>query len=178
VTFFSGPLLFNQFGLDGQSVKGLFLLPIAMRDLLRGKLLGFAAIAASYASIAFALLLAFSGLPIAPLVAGLFLSGCYFVTLHAVGTWMSAMFPRPIPRWKGRGEPLPLPVALLNLGVSIACVASYTSAFVFLEWLAPAWLVPGIAALFGACATIAWLCQPALERYWVARQEAIVEAMG
>jgi hypothetical protein len=178
VTFFSGPLLFNQFGLDGMAVKGFFLLPVTMRDLLRGKLLGFAMVALSYALIAFALLLVFSGLPIALLIAGLFLSGCYFATLHSVGTWMSGMFPRPIPRWKGRGEPLPLPVALLNLGVSIACMASYTTAYVFLLWLAPSWLVPGMAGLFAICATIAWLVQPALERYWIARQEAIVEAMG
>ncbi len=171
-------LLFNQFGLDGAAVKGLYLLPISTRDLMRGKVLGFAAYTGLRDGLLLAMLALLRQAPPSALLAGALLSACYFHAGHTIGCYMSAAQPRLVQRKRMSGNALPLAAAMLNLGVGLACIACFGGTFALLAWMFPDWLLPGMAALCAATWGVARLFRPALEAYWTQRREAIVEAMG
>jgi hypothetical protein len=174
----SGPLQFNQFGLDGHGVKALLLLPLSPRELLQGKALGFAAFACLQSALLAVLFLLTRSLDGIQVAAGLLLAGCVFVVQNTVGQWTSAWMPRGIRRKGKSGAPLPMPVVLIHLGVSLGGGAIFGGLYMLLAQFAPAWLVPGMAAALALCGLGYWRLLPWAADYLQLRQETLVQALG
>ena len=170
--------LFNQFGLDREGVKALFLLPIPARDLLRGKLLGFAA----YQGVQVLLLSLLLGLLLRPspreLFGSLLLMTCVFLVLATLGQLFSVLYPRPMARKSLQSGQLPLPSVLASLGASLGAALVFGGSYFLLNTFAPGWLLAGMAALAGCTFLGHRLCQPTLAELWHRRREAIVQAVG
>jgi hypothetical protein len=142
----------NQFGLDGHGVKALLLLPIAERDVLRGKALGLAAYQALQATLLTVLLAVLHRPGANQLVAGLFLFVAMVLVQNAVGQRTSSWMPRMVPRGSVKGNATPLGLVLVGLVLSTACGGSFGGLFALLAWRAPWALVPSMIVLALACA--------------------------
>jgi hypothetical protein len=169
---------FNQFGLDRHGVKTLFLLPIPLRVLMRGKVLGLAAYQGAQVLVLTVLMAALFRPEPQDLLASLLLMGCVFLFMITVGQVFSALYPRAMSRTSLQSGQMPLPSVLGSLGGSLFGALFFGGPFVLLKLFAPAWLVPGMAALVGLVWLGHRLCQPLVEELWDKRREAIVEAMG
>lgn len=168
----------NQFGLDRHGIKILLLLPVPPRDLLVGKLLGMAAHQGLQALLMVALLVLFNHPPVAQLVAGLLLMGCFFLAQTALGQWTSAWMPRPMAMDSLKNNTMPFALGMLSLAVSAVWTLLFGGAFALLAWLAPAALVPGMALLFGLLLLAHRALLPAASTFLHARREKLVEALG
>ncbi len=168
----------NQFGLDRHGIKLLLLLPVPPRDLLVGKLLGMAAHQGLQALLMVGLLVLFNHPPLAHLVAGLFLMGCFFLAQTALGQWTSAWMPRPMPMHSLKNNTMPFALGMLSLAVSAVWTLLFGGAFALLAWLAPAALVPGMALLFGLLLLAHRALLPAASAFLHQRRENLVEALG
>ncbi|HEX9011656.1 MAG TPA: hypothetical protein VF804_14915 [Holophagaceae bacterium] len=178
LALFGNQFQFNQFGLDGHGVKGLFLLPLEARQLLDGKLRGFALYQGLQALLLIALLLPLYHPPLLDVAAALALAACFFLTQSAIGAFTSSWLPRRIDRASLKNNQMPLPLVFLSLGVSLACTAVFGGSYALLKWQAPALLLPGMAALAALCFGLHRLSRPAAAAYLDRRREVIVEAMG
>lgn len=178
LALFGNQFQFNQFGLDGHGVKGLFLLPLGGRDLLRGKTLGFALYQGLQALLLVALLVPFVGGSPAELLAGLLVGAGFFFIQSAVGGYTSAWKPRRIDRHTLKNNQMPLVLVLVGLGVSLASSLLLVGGFMALRAWAPGFLLPGLGILAGLTWLGHRLAAPGSAAYLEARREAIVEAMG
>ncbi len=178
LALFGNQFQFNQFGMDGHGVKGLFLLPIGARQLLEGKLRGFLMYQGLQALLLVALLIPLFWPSPLELLAVLAMAACFFLTQSAVGAFTSSWKPRRIDRASLKNNQMPLPLVLVALGVSLLCTLVFGGAFALLKWQAPAFLLPGMALLAG----LAWSAHRAVNReaaaYLDRRREVIVEAVG
>ena len=178
LALFGNQFQFNQFGLDGHGVKGLFLLPLGPRELLDGKLWGYAAYQGLQALLLVALLVPlFRPRPV-ELLAAFALAACFFLVQSAIGSYTSSWLPRRIDRHSLKNNQMPLPLVFLGLAVSLACVALFGGAWALLQWLAPAFLLPGMLALAALCYAVHRLLMPGAAAYLDRRRETIVDAMG
>lgn len=151
LAFGAAQLLFNMFGLDQGAVKGLLLLPIAPKELLLGKSLGYGIFMGLQGALLALLLALFGGPGLAPqLPAGLFLFIACGLAMGAVGLWSSVAMPRPLSRKRLNNSGMPLPMILLSMGMSLGCAALFGGLFALLTWAAPHWLLPGMAVAAGA----------------------------
>ncbi|HET8902114.1 MAG TPA: hypothetical protein VFM84_09275, partial [Holophagaceae bacterium] len=117
LAFGAAQLLFNMFGLDQGAVKGLLLLPIAPKELLLGKSLGYGIFMGLQAALLALLLALFGGPGLAPqLPSGLLLFIACALAMGAVGMWSSVAMPRPLSRKKLGNSGMPLPMILLSMG--------------------------------------------------------------
>ncbi len=146
LAFGAAQLLFNMFGLDQGAVKGLLLLPIAPKELLLGKSLGYGLFMGLQGALLGLLLAIFGGPGIAARIpAGLCLFAACALAMGAVGLWSSIAMPRPLSRKKLGSGGMPLPMILLSMGTSLGCAGLFGGLFALLAWAAPAWLLPGMA---------------------------------
>lgn len=178
LALFGNQFQFNQFGLDGHGVKGLFLLPLGARDLLAGKLRGFLLYQGLQGLLLMALMVPlFRPAPV-DVVASLALAACFFLTQNTVGAFTSSWMPRRIDRTSLKNNQMPLPLVLLAMGTSLACTLVFGGCFAGLRWLAPSLLAPGMLAVVG----LVWLGHRAFREhaalYLERRREAIVEGVG
>jgi hypothetical protein len=178
LALFGNQFQFNQFGLDGHGVKGLFLLPLSGRDLLAGKLRGFLIYQGLQGLLLLALMVPLFRPPLLDVVASLALGACFFLTQNTVGGFTSSWMPRRIDRTSLKNNQMPLPLVLLAMGTSLACSVVFGGCFALLRWLAPGLLAPGM----GAVAGLVWVAHRALRErsaaYLDRRREAIVEGVG
>jgi hypothetical protein len=178
LALFGNQFQFNQFGLDGHGVKGLFLLPVEGRQLLDGKLRGFALYQGLQALLLVALLVPLFHPPLLEVLAALALAACFFLTQSAIGAFTSSWMPRRIDRASLKNNQMPLPLVFLSLGVALGCAAVFGGAYALLKWLAPALLLPGMLGLAALCFAGHRLARPAAAAYLDERRETIVAGMG
>lgn len=169
---------FNQFGLDRHGVKGLLLLPVSAADLLKGKLLGMAAHQGLQALLLITLLAVFDHAGPIPLLGGLLLLACIFLAQTSVGQWTSTWAPRPMAMDSLKNNNMPFALGLLSVATSGLWTSLFGGAYVLLAWASPAWLVPGMALLFGLTLAAHLLLLPAAAAALDHRREKLVEALG
>ncbi|HJW33002.1 MAG TPA: hypothetical protein VJ505_06505 [Holophagaceae bacterium] len=178
LALFGNQFQFNQFGMDGHGVKGLFLLPLGGRQLLDGKLRGFVMYQGLQALLLIALMVPLFWPSPVELLAALAMAICFFLTQSAVGAFTSSWMPRRIDRASLKNNQMPMLLVLVAMGVSLLCTLIYGGAFALLKWLAPAFLLPGMGLLAG----LVWLAHRAVKgeaaAYLERRREVIVEAVG
>jgi hypothetical protein len=171
-------MLFNQFGLDGHGIKGLLLLPISSRDLLKGKLLGLA----SYLGLQAAMLLVLLAILQRPrpdeLVSALMLFGCCVLVMASIGQWTSAWMPRPIPRDSIKNNSMPFVLVLVSMGASLGCSIVFGGTFFLCSSFAPKALMPVMVVLFATTAFLHRAILPITSRYLETRREKLVEVLG
>lgn len=178
LALFGNQFQYNQFGLDGHGVKGLFLLPLDTRQILAGKLRGYALYQGLQASLLVAMLLPLFRPSPAALGASLALAACFFLVQSAIGSFTSGWMPRRIDRATLRNNQMPLPLVLLGVLVSLASTALFGGTYALLAWLAPAFLLPGMLAWAALCFGVHRSLMPQAAAYLDRRREAIVQAMG
>lgn len=178
LALFGNQFQFNQFGLDGHGVKGLFLLPISARQILDGKLRGFALYQGLQALLLVGLMIPLFHPSIAEMMAGIVLAACFFLVQSAIGAFTSAWMPRRIDRTSLKNNQMPLPLVLVGLGVSLVCSLLFGGAFALLKAFSPSFLLPGMTVLAVACWGLHRLLVKDASAYIERRREAIVEAMG
>ena len=178
LALFGNQFQYNQFGLDGHGVKSLFLLPLGTRQILDGKLRGYALYQGLQAALLIAMLLPLFHPSLPELGASLALAVCFFLVQSAIGSFTSGWMPRRIDRTTLKNNQMPLPLVLLGLGVSLASAVLFGGSYALLAWLEPAFLLPGMLAWAALCFGIHRLLMPQAAAYLDRRREAIVEAMG
>lgn len=178
LALFGNQFQYNQFGLDGHGVKGLFLLPLGSRQILDGKLRGYALYQGLQAAMLIAMLLPLFHPSLSELAASLALATCFFLVQSAIGSFTSGWMPRRINRTTLKSNQMPFPLVVLGLAVSLASAVLFGGTFALLAWLAPAFLLPGMAAWALLCFGIHRSLMPSAAAYLDRRREAIVEAMG
>ncbi|HJV49318.1 MAG TPA: hypothetical protein VJ549_08600 [Geothrix sp.] len=171
-------VMLNQFGLDRHGVKALLLLPVTAQDLLKGKLLGMAAHQGLQALLLATLLAVFEGAGPAPLTAGVLLLGCVFLAQGAVGQWTSLWAPRPMPMNSIKNSNMPFAIGMLSLATSGLWTGLFGGVYALCAWLAPAWLVPVMALLFGLALAAHLALLPTAAAYLDRRREVLVERLG
>lgn len=168
---------FNQFGLDGQGVKTLFLLPLATRDILVGKALGLLLYSLAQNALLLGLLAVVLRPSPADAVASALLA-CSLAVAHALeGHWVSAIYPRPLAmhRMNSTGlsgaSLLPLAAGLVNgtLFGGVYAIASRLPTGGRLALLAS--LLVFMVALYRAML-------PAAARFVDGSRERVVEVLG
>ncbi len=168
---------FNQFGLDGQGVKTLFLLPVSMRDVLLGKTLALLA----YAAVQNFLLLVLLALVLRPtpadLLAAALLAACLAIAHALEGHWISVVLPRPLAmhRMNATGlsgaQLLPLAVGMLN-------GAAFGSLYALAWRASPGARVPVLAVFLVAMVALYRTLLPHATKFATARRETVVEILG
>jgi len=171
-------LLFNQFGLDRHGVKVLFLLPVDLEAMLRGKLLGFAAWQAAQAALLLVLLVLTGHRDPVDLLVGLALYACVFLILAMVGQFSSIWQPRPLRKNGLRASQPPLAVVLLMFGSLLTAGALLYGIVFGVKHFAPGWELPVLGVVFFA---LLGLVLPVLHvnALFLARsREKLVEVLG
>lgn len=171
-------LLFNQFGLDRNGVKGLLLLPIDYGDLLKGKLLGFTAWQALQLLMLVVLLALIGHRDTAQLRNGVLLGLCIFGVQTIVGQFCSIWQPRPLKKNGLRAAQPPLPVVLLILGMTVVMTLVGVGGTYWVSQIFPGWEP---AYLGGLALTLAALQLPAVRfhsRLLEHEREKLVEVLG
>lgn len=171
-------LLFNQFGLDGPAARGLLLLPLPGRELLKGKMLGFSFFYGIQSLILLALLVALGQRDAAALGSGVLLMGCLILAMGSLGQWASVWMPRPMPRNTLKNNAMPLPLLLLSIGGTLACMTVLGGVFALVAWLAPAWLLPAFALIFLLCLGLHAFFLGPNAAYLDKHRERLVENLG
>ena len=179
LAFSASQLLFNLFGLDQGAVKGLLLLPLSPRDLLLGKSLGYGLFLGLQGAM-LAMLLTFVGGPglAAQLPAGLLLFAACVLAMGTVGLWSSVAMPRPLSRKRLNNSGMPLAAILLSMGTSLGCAALFGGLFALLSWLAPGWLLLGMALAAGAMVLVFRAGLELGAAYLGKHRERLVERLG
>jgi hypothetical protein len=168
---------FNQFGLDGQGVKTLLLLPVTMREILLGKTL--ALVFYSLLQNVFLLvLLAFMlrPTPVDALAAGL-LGGSVAVAHALEGHCISAIYPRPMAMHRMNAGGL-AGANLLPLGVGLLNALLFGGAYALTTWWKPEAKVNVMLALFLSVVAVYRLLLPRVATFVVSRRENLVEVLG
>jgi hypothetical protein len=173
----AGQLQFNQFGLDGQGVKTLLLLPVTMREILLGKALAMAAYSVTQYAILFALLTWTMHPSVGQLVGGGLLAGCLLVTHVAEGHWVSAVLPRALPFHRIQAGGLQV-AHLFPLILGAANATAFGGAYGALYAFAPRALVPAMALAFAGVLTLYGAALPRAARFVTGRREKLVEVLG
>ena len=142
-------LLFNQFGLDRHGVKVLFLLPIDLGSMLRGKLLGYAAWQAVQAGLLTVLLALTGHHGVLELLVGLMLYVCVFLILAMVGQFASIWQPRPLKKNGLRASQPPLVVVLIMMGTLLTTGALLYGITFGVRAFWPGWELPVLLGIGG-----------------------------
>ena len=171
-------VMLNQFGLDRHGIKALLLLPLSAQDLLKGKLLGMAVHQGLQALLLVILLAAFEGAGTAPLLAGVLMLGCVFLSQGSVGQWTSIWAPRPMAMDSLKNSNMPFAVVMLSLATSGLWTSLFGGIYALTAWLAPAWLIPVLALIFGITLAAHLALLPAAAAYLDRRREVLVERLG
>ena len=171
-------LLFNQFGLDRHGVKVLFLLPVDLAAILRGKLLGFAAWQGLQAGLLLVLLALTGHRDPAELLVGLALYGCVFLILAMVGQFASIWQPRPLRKNGLRAAQPPLSVVMIMFG-TLGTASGLLYGVVFgVRAYAPGWELPVLLVL-GLLLTALVFPVMAFNALFLERnREKLVEVLG
>ena len=179
LAFAGAQLIFNLFGLDNGAVKGLLLLPIAPKELLYGKSLGYGFFLGLQGAL-LALLLALFGGPglAAQIPAGLLLFAACLLAMGSVGLWSSVAMPRPLSRKKLGNSGMPLPMILLSMGTSLGCAGIFGGIYALVAWLAPTWLLPGMALVAAAMLLVFRAALELNAAYLAKHRERLVERLG
>ena len=168
----------NQFGLDGHGIKSLFLLPVSSDDLLRGKSLGLAAYF-SLQSLLLALLFALvQKTPLRELTSGVLLGGSFFMAHNMVGRWTSAWLPRRLPRRDMRGTGASGALLLISLGLTLATGGSFGGLYAVCQRFFPWLLIPVTAAVLAGLFVVDRMTRESAVRFFDARREKVLEAIG
>jgi len=171
-------LLFNQFGLDRHGVKGLFLLPIEPKDLLRGKLIGFAGWQGLQAVLLAGLLYLSGHHDLGEIVVGLALYTDVFLVFVLVGTFTSIWQPRPLRQNGLRAANPPVTVMLLTTGtLGITGLVLYGATWLARTW-APGWEVPVLVAIGAVLAMLIVSSQRWLAGYLLRNRERLIETLA
>lgn len=179
VAFAGAQLIFNQFGLDNGAVKGLLLLPVAPKELLYGKSLGFGLFLGLQGALLALLLTLFGGPGLAAQIpAGLLLFACCLLAMGSVGLWSSVAMPRPISRKKLGNSGMPLPMILLSMGTSLGCAGVFGGIYALVAWLAPAWVLPAMALALLAMGAVFRAALELGAAYLGRHRERLVERLG
>ena len=179
LAFAASQLLFNVFGLDQGAVKGLLLLPLAPKELLYGKSLGYGLFLGIQGAMLAALMAFFSpAAQAAQIPAGLCLFAACLLAMASVGLWSSVAMPRPLSRKKLNNTGMPLVAILVYMGTSLGCAALFGGLFALLAWLAPAWLLPGMAFAAGAMLLVHRAALELAALYLAKHRERLVERLG
>lgn len=171
-------LLFNQFGLDRHGVKVLFLLPIDLGAMLRGKLLGFAAWQALQAGLLTVLLALTGHHAVLELLVGLMLYVCVFFILAMVGQFASIWQPRPLRKNGLRASQPPLVVVLIMMGTLLTTGALLYGVTFGVRMFWPGWELP---VLLGIGVLLFLLMFPVLAfnaLFLERSREKLVEVLG
>lgn len=171
-------LLFNQFGLDRHGVKVLFLLPIDLGAMLRGKLLGFAAWQAVQAGLLTVLLALTGKHPVLELLVGLMLYVCVFLILAMVGQFASIWQPRPLRKNGLRASQPPLVVVLIMMGTLLTTGALLYGVTFGVRTFWPGWELPVLLGI-GVLLTLLVFPVLAFNALFLERsREKLVEVLG
>jgi hypothetical protein len=173
----AGQLQFNQFGLDGQGIKTLLLLPVTMREILVGKALAMAAYSLTQYAILFALLSWTMHPGASDLVGGGLLAGCLLVTHLGEGHWISAILPRAVPFHRIQAGGLQV-AHLFPLVLGAANATAFGGAYGALHSWAPRALVPTMAAAFALVLLAYAAALPRAARFVTRQREKLVEVLG
>jgi hypothetical protein len=173
----AGQLQFNQFGLDGQGIKTLLLLPITMRQILLGK----AVAMGLYCSVQYFILFALLGWMLRPsfheLLGSGLLAGCLLVAHIAEGHWVSAFLPRPVPFHRIQGGGLQA-AHLFPLGLGALNATAFGGAYgALLSW-APTLLLPVMFATLSLVLLAYRAALPSAARFVTRQREKLVEVLG
>ena len=168
---------FNQFGLDGQGVKTLFLLPVPMRDVLLGKTYGLLA----YIAIQNAFLLALLVVIVRPrpeemLSVTLLAASLAFAQLLE-GHWISAMYPRPLAMHRMNSTGLS-GANLLPLGVGMVNAAVFGGLYAVVSWQTPAERMTILFSLLLTMIAVYRTLLPRAARFVESRRETVVNLLG
>ncbi|NWJ41519.1 MAG: hypothetical protein HXX12_11180 [Geothrix sp.] len=169
---------FNQFGLDRHGVKGLLLLPVASRDLLKGKLLGMAGHQGLQALLLAGLLGLVDHARPDLLLAGILLMACIFLAQAAVGQWTSAWAPRPMAMDSLKNNNMPFTMGLLSMATSGLWTGLYGGLYALMAWLSPGWLLPVLALAFVLTLGAHLAILPHAAAFLDRRREVLVERLG
>lgn len=169
---------FNQFGFDRHGVKCLLLLPVTAVDLLKGKVLGMAGHQGLQALLLTVLLGILDHAGPVPLLSGMLLMGCLFLAQASVGQWTSAWAPRPMAMDTLKHNNMPFTIGLLSIATSGFWSSVFGGAYALTAWLAPHWLLPVMALLFGLTLTGHLALLPLVAAYLDRRREVLVERLG
>ncbi|HET8715482.1 MAG TPA: hypothetical protein VFM16_06645, partial [Holophagaceae bacterium] len=179
LAFSATQLLFNQFGLDQGAAKGLLLLPVAPKELLLGKGLGYGAFLGLQGMLLALLLAVFGGPGLAALLpAGLGLFAACALAMGTIGMFTSVAMPRPLSRTRLNNSGLPLLMVLISMGASLGCAALFGGLFAVLAWLSPAWLLPGMLLAAAAMVLVFRAGLEAAGAYLIRHRERLVERLG
>ncbi len=174
----SGQLQFNQFGLDGHGVKALLLLPVAPKDLLKGKMLGLAVYQGFQAALLVLLLSVFMRPGLLQILAGLCLAGCFFLVQVLVGHWTSVWLPRALPRDSLKNNGMPLLMVAISLGTTLVNSLLFGGTWALCQWLAPAALLPVMAVLLGLCLWVYATLLPTAADFLERHRERLLQALA
>jgi len=124
------------------------------------------------------LLAAFEGAGTAPLLAGVLMLGCVFLSQGSVGQWTSIWAPRPMAMDSLKNSNMPFAVVMLSLATSGLWTSLFGGIYALTAWLAPAWLIPVLALIFGITLAAHLALLPAAAAYLDRRREVLVERLG
>lgn len=168
----------NQFGLDGHGVKALVLLPLRTEDIFRGKALGLGFYCSVQIFTLVVLLLVVQHASLHEVIGGALLGASLNVVENTVGRWTSSWMPRRLPRRDMRSGSGPGPLVLVALGLTGGAGAVFGGIYGACLQHAPGALLPVEAAVLGVCLAVHRLTRASAVRYFEARRERVVEAIG
>lgn len=170
--------LWNQFGLDRGAVKGLFLLPVTERQILDGKALGYGLFGASQLLVVVLVARFILHTPLSMLCTGALVSSLRFLENLTVGQWLSAIFPRPVPRKGLKSGQAGLVFVVLSLSVLLVTMGPLVGLWYLLSAAGPWAMPPVLLALNLAMLTFNRLSATQAGRMVALRRERIVETLG
>ena len=168
----------NQFGLDGHGIKSLLLLPLSPTDIFRGKSLGLGVYATAQVASLALLVAVVQHAPLDETAAGALLGMSIAVFQNMIGRWTSSWMPRRLPRRDMRSTAGPGALILVAMGLTLAAGAVLGGVYVACSVAAPRLLVPAMLAVFGATLVAHRLTRDSAVRYFEARREHVVHAIG
>jgi len=168
----------NQFGLDGHGIKTLLLLPVSSADIFRGKSLGLGVFAAAQVGSLALLSALVQKAPLDETVAGALLGMSLALFQNMVGRWTSSWMPRRLPRRDMRSTSGPGALVLVAMGLTVGAASVLGAAYVACAVATPALLIPAMAAVFAAMLVAQHVTLASAVRYFEARRELVVHAIG
>jgi len=168
---------YNQFGLDGQGVKTLFLLPVSMRQVLVGKTYALLAYVTAQNALLLVLLIPLVRPSAGDAASVTLLAAALSLSLALEGHWISVMYPRPLARDRMNATGLSN-ANLLPLGLGMVNAAAFGGLYALVSWLAPGARIPLLAAVVVAFAAAYRALLPRAARFVEDHRERLVEVLG
>jgi hypothetical protein len=170
-------LSLNQFGADRGAVKALLLLPISPRELLQGKAVGLALIAAVNSTVLTVVTLVLLRPPLSSLVTGPLAGVSLFLVGLTVGQFTSIAWPRPLPLKGLRGPQGGVVLGFISLGIMFVVTVPLVLISFWLRdepWL----LAAGLALVAAACFSLFFGSTQLAVQFLVDRRERLVESLS